>query len=356
MSTTSTGGPAAAFHGFRSFEVRGEGRLVSTWQDGQLTVRAGDAEVASFVADPGDVPRLRLATTSLTGAELADAATAALEALTTMWGPKGIDVQLEEADGEAVLRRRGLLLGGGVAGGQRGGRCHADLLWQYAPLWMAQTGPAYPMRYTMTGEKRHPLRPPKPHGLVYARYIPWLRRTMTLHAATVERDLGSLHRWMNDPDVAYFWQEEGDEEKHRRYLQGLIDDPHMLPLVASFDGEPFGYFEVYWAKENRIAPFYDAQDHDRGWHVLIGEPAFRGKAFLTAWFPAIQHFQFLDDPRTQRIVGEPRADHHRQIANLDRAGFSKVKEFDFPHKRAMLVMLLRERFFGEGLYLPKSDG
>lgn len=355
MSTTSTAG-TAAFSGFRSFEVRGEERLVSAWNDGRLSVKAAGAEVAAFLVEPADIPTLRLATTTLHGAALADAATAALEALTTMWGARGVDVDIEDGDCNRSLRERGLLLGNDAAPGHRGGRCHADLLWQYAPLWMARTGPAYPVRYKMTGEKRHPLRPPKPHGLLYARYIPWLQRTMTLHAATVEQDLASLHRWMNDPDVAFFWEEEGDEEKHRRYLQGLIDDPHMLPLVASFDGEPFGYFEVYWAKENRIAPFYDAHDHDRGWHVLIGEPAFRGKQFLFAWFPGIQHFQFLDDPRTQRIVGEPRADHHRQIANLDKAGFSKVKEFDFPHKRAMLVMLLRERFFGEGLYLPGREG
>ncbi|MBY4949958.1 acetyltransferase [Cupriavidus respiraculi] len=356
MSTTTIGGPAATFSGFRSFEVRGEDRLVSAWEAGRLSVRGGDAEVAAFEVEPADTPALRLASTTVRGAALADATTAAFEALTTMWGSGSLDVSLEDADGEAVLRQRGLLLDSDATHAGRGGRCHADLLWQYAPLWLRHAGPAYPLRYAMTGEKRHPMRPPKPEGLVYARYIPWLQRTMTLHAATIRQDLPNLHRWMNDPDVAFFWQEEGDEEKHRRYLQGLIDDPHMLPLVASFDGEPFGYFEVYWAKENRIAPFYDAHDHDRGWHVLIGEPAFRGKAFLTAWFPAIQHFQFLDDPRTQRIVGEPRADHHRQIANLDRAGFSKVKEFDFPHKRAMLVMLLRERFFGEGLYLPRREG
>jgi acetyl CoA:N6-hydroxylysine acetyl transferase len=61
----------------------------------------------------------------------------------------------------------------------------------------------------------------------------------------------------------------------------------------------------------------------------------------------------LDDPRTQRIVGEPRADHAQQIRNLERSGFASVKEFDFPHKRAMLVMLLRERYFGERLWIPR---
>jgi acetyl CoA:N6-hydroxylysine acetyl transferase len=89
--------------------------------------------------------------------------------------------------------------------------------------------------------------------------------------------------------------------------------------------------------------------------VLVGESAFRGKQFATAWLTSISHYLFLDDPRTQRVVGEPRADHAQQIRNLDRSGFAKIKEFDFPHKRALLISMLRERYFGERLWLPRDE-
>lgn len=322
-------------------------RCESRFDGATLTVTQAAAAPVRFALD-GDA--LRLLDTEADAAALAHAAMAALDAAFAHGAPRTLRVQIESRDAEQRLHALGVLVRD--ASGARGSVAHAELLWQRPELYLAPSAGPYPLRYALTDGKRHPQRAPKPHGVVYARHIPWLDRTLTLRAAALERDLPLLHRWMNDPDVAYFWNEEGDEAKHRAYLQGLLDDPHMLPLIAAFDDVPFGYFEVYWAKENRIAPFYDAHDHDRGWHVLIGDPAFRGKAFLTAWFPAIQHYQFLDDPRTQRIVGEPRADHVRQIANLDKAGFSKVKEFDFPHKRAMLVMLLRERFFGEHLLLP----
>ena len=90
-----------------------------------------------------------------------------------------------------------------------------------------------------------------------------------------EADLPLIHRWMNDPVVAHFWEESGDLAHHRAYLQRMAGDPHALGLIGCFDGEPFGYFEAYWAKEDRIAPFYDAGDHDRGWHALVGR---RGSA------------------------------------------------------------------------------
>lgn len=234
----------------------------------------------------------------------------------------------------------------------------ADLLWQQAGSWLSPRGQAagcYPLLHTMTNGKRHPLRRPKIDGVLYERFIPWLNETISFRLIDVEQDAERLNRWMNDPRVAVIWEETGDLDVHRAYIETKLADPHMVPVIGCFDGQPFGYFEVYWAKENRIAPYYDAEDFDRGWHVLVGEDAYRGKARVSAWLPSLMHFMFLDDPRTQRIVGEPAASHSQQIRNLERSGFAKVKQFSFPHKRAMLVMLLRERFFGERLWAPQDD-
>ncbi|MDA8456542.1 acetyltransferase [Acidovorax sp. GBBC 3334] len=233
-------------------------------------------------------------------------------------------------------------------------RACKDTLWQHAALWLPQVPPPMAQRFALTNGRYHPRRAPKQRGVLYQRYIPWLDRTFSFRSLDTEQDLPRFHRWMNDPDVAVIWEEEGDLDKHRAYLQGIDRDPHMQSMMASLDGEPFAYFESYWTKESRIAPFYDAHDYDRGWHVLVGEPAFRGKAFATAWLTSISHYLFLCDPRTQRVLGEPRIDHHQQIRNLDKSGYAKVKEFDLPHKRAQLVMLLREHYFYDGLWLPRS--
>ncbi|MFB6420657.1 GNAT family N-acetyltransferase [Bradyrhizobium tunisiense] len=232
-----------------------------------------------------------------------------------------------------------------------------ELIMQRRDNWLVNPGrPSWPQLHVMTDGRRHPRRAPKPTGKVYGRYIPWLSQVISFRVADLENDLHLLHRWMNDPRVDAFWNEAGDLDKHRRYLAGLLADPHMLPLIGCFGDEPFGYFELYWAKENRIAPFYDAGDYDRGWHVVVGEDAFRGRRYISAWLPSLMHYMFLDDCRTQRIVGEPAAAHSQQLRNLELSGFAKIKNFDFPHKRATLVMLLRERFFGDRLWLPADAG
>ncbi|CCD94889.1 putative acetylase [Bradyrhizobium sp. ORS 375] len=230
-----------------------------------------------------------------------------------------------------------------------------EMLMQRREAWLVEAArPAFPLSYAISGGKRHPRRPPKPVGRVYSRFIPWLSDVVSFRAVDIERDLALVHRWLNDPRVDAFWNEAGDLDKHRRYLSSLEADPHMLPLIGCFGEQPFGYFELYWAKENRIAPFYDVADYDRGWHVIVGEDAFRGRGFITAWLPSLMHYMFLDDNRTMRIVGEPAAAHLQQLRNLDRAGFARIKNFDFPHKRATLVMLLRERFFADRLWQPTA--
>ncbi|PXW81619.1 RimJ/RimL family protein N-acetyltransferase [Nitrosomonas sp. Nm84] len=232
---------------------------------------------------------------------------------------------------------------------------YAELFWQQARIWHSSIRhQIFPIHYIFSHGRRHPLRPPKPQGTVYRRYITWLGGTLTFRAIDPVADLECFNRWMNDPVVTEFWQESGDLVKHRAYLSGIQTDPHMINLIGCLDDAPFGYFEIYWAKEDRIAPYYDVDDFDRGWHVLIGEPHMRGKPFVTAWLPSISHYLFLDDSRTQRIVIEPRIDNHKMLRNLAQCGYAHLKEFDFPHKRAVLGMLSRERFFSEQLWVPRS--
>ncbi|RBI68827.1 acetyltransferase [Vreelandella sulfidaeris] len=230
---------------------------------------------------------------------------------------------------------------------------YAELIWQLPTLWLNSppTRP-YPQQPILENGKRHPRRPPRPSGTVYQRHIVWLDATLSFRVLDLELDLERFNRWMNDPVVAHFWEEQGDFQQHRERLESTLQNPSVVPLIGCIDGEPFGYFETYWAKEDRIGAYYDASDFDRGWHVLIGEAAFRGQPYVAAWLPSISHYLFLDDCRTQRLMIEPRVDNAKMLRNLAQCGYAHVKAFDFPHKRAMLGMQLREHFFNERSWIP----
>jgi RimJ/RimL family protein N-acetyltransferase len=248
---------------------------------------------------------------------------------------------LEDVPSEALLS--GLLIPSGIAGQYH---CERTLFWQLPQPWLGTSlTSGYPQQKVISGGKRHPRRPVKPRGEVYRRFDARLGAWISLRTVDIDQDLARFNRWQNSARVARFWQEEGSLEQHREYLSKLEADPHTVTLIGCFDDQPFAYFEAYWAKEDRIAPFYDADDYDRGIHMLVGEENHRGPHKVASWLSALTHYLFLDDPRTQRLVAEPRADNAKMIGYMQGQRFYCEKEFDFPHKRAALMVVGRERFF-----------
>lgn len=194
-----------------------------------------------------------------------------------------------------------------------------------------------------------PVRPSKPVGEVYRRYDTRLGSWISFRTLDIDEDLERFNRWQNSPRVAFFWEESGSLQEHRAHLETLAKDPHCLQLIGCFDGEPFGFFDVYWAKEDRIGPHCAAGPYDRGIHMLVGEEHHRGPHKVACWLPSLVHYLFQDEPRTRRIVSEPRSDNDRMIGHLENIGFDRVRDFDFPHKRAALMSLSREGFFERSL-------
>lgn len=215
------------------------------------------------------------------------------------------------------------------------------LLWHQDPS--ALPHPRLPCR---TAEGRvHPERPRLVEGVVYDRFDPQLGMRVSFRRVDVDRDLPLFHAWMNELRVSYFWELAEDEARLRAYLDRLEADPHIKPLIGCFDGDPAGYFEIYWATEDRLGPYYDAHDYDRGWHGLIGARHHLGLVKTAAWLRGLTHFLFLDDPRTEKVVGEPRVDNAKLLRYADALAYEKIKEFDFPHKRAALMHCWRDPFF-----------
>ena len=225
---------------------------------------------------------------------------------------------------------------------------HRDTFWQL-PLWLNEqrTIAAVEMNFDAEREIYHPQRPARPNGEVYRRYDARVRHTLSFRVADPQQDSATFTRWMNDPRVAYFWEQTGPEAEQKAYLARQLTGKHAYPLIGCFDDQPFGYFEIYWAPEDRIGRHYAWQPFDRGLHLLVGEARWRGAHFVQSWLRGLSHFLLLDDPRTQRLVLEPRADNQRLFRQLPQAGYETIKEFDCPHKRSRLVMTTRQAFFNE---------
>ncbi|KAH0826370.1 acyl-CoA N-acyltransferase [Lanmaoa asiatica] len=184
----------------------------------------------------------------------------------------------------------------------------------------------------------HPLRPPKPQPgeLLYRRYY-----------GQVTPHLEAFHKWHNDDRVNSGWNERGSLEQHRQYVHDILNNPAVLPMMMSWDGELMGYLEIVYVKENHVATYVPggAKEWDRGIHVLVGEERFRGWERAQAWLRSIHHYIFLADPRTEHAIGEPKAGNGA-IVQLSLDSTMHIETlFDFPYKRSVLAFLSRERFF-----------
>jgi hypothetical protein len=197
-----------------------------------------------------------------------------------------------------------------------------------------------------TGDIRHPEREEPRATILYRRHCAGIDRTLSLKTFDVEEHMELFVGWMNDPEVANFWEMAWEPARLREYVEERIRDRHVVPIIGYFDDIPFGYFEAYWAKEDRLGPHYEAHDYDRGFHMAVGDARFRFQGFGRHWFLGMAHFLFLDDPRTMRLVGEPRVDQARVRGWAKSTPWEIVKEIQFPHKRAVLMMMSREAFFG----------
>ncbi|WYZ43370.1 hypothetical protein EsH8_VI_001069 [Colletotrichum jinshuiense] len=229
--------------------------------------------------------------------------------------------------------------------------------------------PPAPLMYTVTNGVRHPTRrkPGRMGEVFYSRYVPSVGQYLSFRIASLSpdavpylgpvgpkpvensqltslSDMSLLQSWLANPRVQKFW---GDFTPD--FLSNALSSKHSFPVIGMWDGVPFGYFEIYWVKEDILGHKLgsDAGDYDRGIHVFVGEEWARGR--VPAWLSSLVHWCLTDDYRTMHVCLEPRIDNLRFLQHLQYAGFAKEREIAFPHKQSYLMKLNRDAWEGPAL-------
>ena len=154
--------------------------------------------------------------------------------------------------------------------------------------------------------------PPHVHGANTSdNPVPNIASLTITNFAHAPNDVEFLHKWMNIPRVAHFWGETGPQSHQEAFLRANLMNKHSFPVIGCWDGKPFGYFEIYWVREDPLGRHIEDGGGlwDRGVHALIGEEDYRGPARVRSWLSALVHYCFVADQRTESVYLEPRIDN-----------------------------------------------
>ena len=218
--------------------------------------------------------------------------------------------------------------------------------------------PPPPSQYIITNDIRHPLRPkpPRQGETFYTRYVPSTGQYLSFRvaslspktvvykgpygqttpsflppntAATIDAAMSNLKVSPSDTELLNGWLNKeriikgaswdgcgpgaaGPFANQEKFLRDRLASRNSFPAIGCWDGKPFGYFEIYWVPEDTVGrhaghPFA----YDRGLRVLVGEEEFRGPDRVRVWLSALVHYCWLSDPRTERVLADPRVDQEK---------------------------------------------
>ncbi|MFC8451152.1 GNAT family N-acetyltransferase [Kitasatospora sp. NPDC057223] len=163
-----------------------------------------------------------------------------------------------------------------------------------------------------------------------------------LRPVRLTTDLPLLAEWMNDPEIAAFWELDGPPATTEQHLRGQIEgDGRSVPCLGLLDGSPVSYWEVYRADLDPLARYYPARPHDTGVHLLLGPSRARGRGLGSLLIAALAERILQARPRCNRVVAEPDVRNLPSVRVFERAGFEFTAELDLPTKRAALMIRRR---------------
>lgn len=165
-----------------------------------------------------------------------------------------------------------------------------------------------------------------------------------LRAVQLPQDLPLLFKWMHEPYVIPQWKLDLPLVELAVYFEKMIVDDHQRLYIIEIAGQDSGYLEIYEAKRDRLSLYYTAEEHDMGWHILLGEKNVVGKGHFRACMRMMCHFIFEHSEAT-KIVGEPDVNVKSYEYVADDIAFEAQKIIHMPEKNAVLYHCFKNKFY-----------
>jgi len=176
-----------------------------------------------------------------------------------------------------------------------------------------------------------------------------------LRAVQLPQDFPLLYKWMHEPHVIPQWQLNKPELELAVYFEKMICDDHQRLFIITIEHTDVGYLEIYEAKRDRLALYYDADDSDLGWHILFGEKHVLGQGHFRAVMRMMSYFIF-ENSTASRIVGEPDENVKSYAYIAEDIAYQAQKKIKMLEKTAVLYHCYRNEFYSRCGSYRQRDG
>ena len=175
------------------------------------------------------------------------------------------------------------------------------------------------------------------------------QKTFCLRALRYPEDMPLIYQWMHAEHVVAQWQLHLPMPALKAHIEKALADDHQRLYIVVCDGVDIGYTEVYEAKRDRLARYYQAKDSDIGWHLLLGNTDAVGRGYLKPTGMLISEFIFEHTEAT-KIVVEPDSSIELYQWVTKQFGYFLQRYIEMPEKKASLYFCHREDFYQSNGY------
>ncbi|HKX30398.1 MAG TPA: GNAT family N-acetyltransferase [Blastocatellia bacterium] len=174
----------------------------------------------------------------------------------------------------------------------------------------------------------------------FSKYIPELGE-FNLRPLRISEDLPTIHDWVNREYARYWGMVGHSREAVQSAYEKILTQAQVF--IGFYRDQPAFLLECYWALEDQVGKYYEAQPGDYGMHILVAPTNHPLSDFTWHVFTVILDFMFSDSA-VDRIVVEPDVRNEKIHVLNRRAGFEYQKVIELPNKTAYLAFCTRKQY------------
>lgn len=143
-----------------------------------------------------------------------------------------------------------------------------------------------------------------------------------------EADLPTMQRWLEDPDVSPWYEEDSTalDALRASYLPMISGEEPTRGFVIRGDGRDAGYIQCYVIDDHPDYARQIAVDPGAvGIDILLGEPWARGRGNGAKAIRALLQEIVFGEMGAEVAIIAPAPDNARAIRSYERAGFAWIK-------------------------------